>query len=90
MYMLNAKAFANAATIVVVAAFIICRIAAWIIPSFLFQVGQSWFHTIQMEPGQITGSLTFGALLLGLISAAIVTWLMAYSIITLYNKWAKE
>ncbi len=88
--MLNARAFANAATTVIVVIFVICRLVAWVAPEFLFQVGQSWFHTIQLESSQMSSSLSFGTLLLGLVSAAVVTWFITYALIVLYNKWAEK
>lgn len=88
--MLNAKAFANATTAVGVIVFIICRLIAWIAPNFLFQIGQSWFHTIQLESSQMSNSVSVGILLLGLVSAVIVTWLITYGTISLYNKWAEK
>lgn len=88
--MLNAKAFANALTVVMVAVFIICRVAAWLVPDFLFKVGQSWFHTMQLESNPMSNTFFLGTFVLGLISATVVTWVMGYTTIILYNKWAAK
>jgi hypothetical protein len=87
--MLNAKVFANATTAVVVAIFVVCRLVAGLAPDFLFQVGQSWFHTIQLESSQISSSSSIGPLLIGLVSAAVVAWVITYATINLYNKWTE-
>ena len=84
--MLNANAFANASAVVVAAVFIICRIAVIIMPDFVFKVGQSFLHTVRLESGQVSGSLSFGTFILGLVSAVALTWVITFAVITLYNK----
>lgn len=88
--MLNANAFANATASVAVGFFIVCRVVAWLAPDFLFQIGQSWVHTVELESTQVTGSFAFGPLLLGLVSAAVVTWVVTYVTVVLYNKWSEK
>lgn len=88
--MLNAKAFANATTCVSVGFFVVCRLVAWLAPDFLFRIGQSWVHTISLQSNEMTSTYTFGTLLLGLVSAAVVTWVATYAAISLYNKWSEK
>ena len=87
--MLNARAMAHAAATIIAAMFVVCRIVAWISPSFLFALAQSWFHTVSLEPLQTMVSISFGTELLGFVSAVILTWVVTYLTILLYNKWAK-
>lgn len=88
--MLNSTAFANASAVVTAALFIICRVAVLIMPDFIYKVGQSWFHTIRLDSGQVSSSLSFGMFMLGLISATALIWLITFAVVTLYNKMVEK
>lgn len=88
--MLNSNAFANASAVVVATLFVICRIFVLIMPDFVFKIGQSWFHTINLESGQVSGSSSFGMFMLGLISVAVLTWVTTFAVISLYNKMVEK
>ena len=47
--MLNAKAFANASTLVLLAVYVVCRVVSLVAPDFLFSIAKSWFHTISVD-----------------------------------------
>lgn len=88
--MIKSKVLANAVGTITGAVFIICRLVAGIVPNFLFNIGQSWFHTINLEADQVGASMTFGMFVLGLVSSVAVAWVVAYAVAELYNRWAKE
>ena len=87
--MLNAKAFANAAAVVMAAWVIFCGALSYIAPDLLFTVAQSWTHNLNLEVARSSFNPDFGTLLLGLISASGLTWVTTYAVIALYNRWAK-
>lgn len=87
--MIAAKAFAHAAATVAGAAYVVCRLLASIAPNFLFAVGQSWFHTVDLSAIRGTGGMTFGTFILGLVSSVAATWVGAYMLAVLYNRWVK-
>lgn len=87
--MLNAKAFANAATVVGVGAYIVCRILSQVAPDLLFAVGKSWFHTFNLDAVIAVAPLDLGAFLLGGVTFGALVWIMVYATVSLYNKWHK-
>lgn len=87
--MLNAKAFANAATVVMVVWVVACALLSYIAPDLLFNIAKSWTHTINLESVRATFSPSIGSVLLGLISATGLTWVTTYATITLYNRLAR-
>lgn len=88
--MLKSQPFANAVAIVVGVAYVLCRIVAALAPQFLFRIAQSWFHAINLDSSLATGSMSLGMFLLGLISSVALSWVAAYAVAELYNRWAKE
>jgi hypothetical protein len=62
--MIKPTVLANALAIVVSAGYILCRLVAAIAPEFLFNVGQSWFHTVNLAPLRATGSMSTGMFVL--------------------------
>ncbi|MBI2018438.1 hypothetical protein HYS96_01905 [Candidatus Daviesbacteria bacterium] len=87
--MLNAKAFANAASAVMGIWVVVCALVSYIAPDLLFTIAQSWMHTINLEVAKTTFSPNLGLLLLGLVSATGLTWITTYGTISLYNKWVR-
>lgn len=88
--MIKTTVLANASATVIGAGYIICRLISAVAPNFLFSIGQSWFHTVNLELVRTTGSMSMGAFIFGLISSIVVAWVTAYAIAELYNRWAKE
>ena len=84
--MLDAKAFANAATVVMAVWVVGCALLSYIVPYLLFNIAQSWMHTVNLESVKATFSPNIGTLLLGLVSATGLTWITTYATITLYNR----
>ena len=87
--MLNAKAFANAASAVMGIWVVACVMLSFIAPDLLFSVAQSWMHTINLETVKATFNPSFGLLIWGFVSAVGLTWITTWGTITLYNKWTK-
>lgn len=88
--MVNSKVLANSVGTVTGVVFVVCRLIAAIAPNFLFNIGQSWFHTVNLEADKVGASMTVGMFVLGLVSSVVVAWVVAYAIAELYNRWAKE
>lgn len=88
--MLNAKAFANATTVVTAAFYVVCWILSAITPSFVFSMAESWMHSINLSSLKSAAPMPMGTVILGLISLSVLTWITIYATIWLYNQWAKK
>ena len=88
--MLNAKAFANAASAVMGIWVVACAALSFIAPDLLFSLAQSWMHTINLETVKASFNPSLGSLVWGLVTAVGLTWITTYGTISLYNKWAKS
>lgn len=87
--MVKSIPLANSIAVVTAAVFVICRLLAALTPNFIFAIGKSWFHTINFDSARVDSSLSVGAFVLGLVSSAVVAWVVAYATAELYNRWAK-
>ena len=87
--MVNSKALGHAVATVVGVGYILCRLIAAVAPGFLFNVGQSWFHTVNLEPLRTTGSMSMGMFGLGLVASVVVSWVAAFATAELYRRWAE-
>ncbi len=87
--MLKPQAFANAFSIIGIGLYIGCRVLTLIVPDLLFAVGQSWFHTFNLEAVRGAAPMDIGAFLLGGITTGVLVWVTAYAGASLYNKFAK-
>ncbi len=86
--MVNPIVLGNALATVVGAGYILCRLFAAIAPELLFNVGQSWLHTVNLAPLRAAGSMSAGMFVLGLVTSAAVSWVAAYATAELYRRWA--
>ncbi len=86
--MVNSKALANAVATVVGVGYVLCRLIAVVAPGFLFNVGQSWLHTVNLEPLRATAPMSAGIFVLGLVTIVVVTWVGAFATGELYRRWA--
>jgi hypothetical protein len=89
MAMIKPIVLANALAAVVGAGYVLCRFIAAVAPQFLFNVGQSWLHTVNLEPLRTTGSMSTGMFVLGLVTSMVVSWVVAYATAELYKLWAR-
>lgn len=87
--MLNAKAFANAASAVMAVWVVACALLASLMPDLLFAVAKSWMHTVNLDSVKAPFNPDLGSLVLGFVSAVGLTWITTYGIISLYNRWSK-
>ena len=87
--MVNSRAAAHAVATVVGVGYILCRLVAAVAPGFLFNVGQSWFHTVNLEPLRTTGSMSTGMFSLGLVTSVVASWVAAFAAAELYRRWAE-
>ena len=88
--MIKPIVLANALATVVGAGYILCRLVAAIAPEFLFNVGQSWFHTVNLAPLRATASMSAGMFAFGLVTSVVVSWVVAYVTAELYKLWQGE
>jgi hypothetical protein len=84
--MIKARALGNAVATEVAVGYALFRLMAALAPRFLFDVGQSWFHTLDVEPIQATGSMSTAMFVLGLVSCVVVSRLGAYATGELYGR----
>ena len=87
--MLKPQAFANAYTIVGIGLYIGCRVLTLVVPDLLFAVGQSWFHTFNMDAVSSVVSMDLNTFLLGGITFGVLAWLTGYAFASTYNRLAK-
>jgi hypothetical protein len=81
---------ANAVATVVAVGYVLCRLVAGVAPELLFSIGQSWFHTLDLEPVRAAGSLPAAMVILGLVTSVVVSRVGAYATAELYRRWAPE
>lgn len=87
--MLNAKVFANAAAVVGAGLFVVCRLLVGVMPQSMFNIAQSWMHSVALQPSMMGGYGTSSGWLVGIVSMVVVVWVVAYAFASLYNSWAK-
>ena len=88
--MLNAKAFANAASLVMAVWVVGCALLTYVMPDLLLSISQSWTHTINLGAVRAPFNPGLGSLILGFVSAVGLTWVTTYGTVALYNKFAKK
>lgn len=87
--MLNAKAFANAATAITAVFYIVCAVLSYFAPDLIFNIAKSWMHSVNIESIKATFNPSLGVLLWGLVTLSAITWVTMYATIALYNRWSK-
>jgi len=86
--MIKSIVLANALATVVGAGYILCRLVAAVAPEFLFNVGQSWLHTVNLAPLRTTSPMPTGMFVFGLVTSVVVSWILTYATAELYERWA--
>lgn len=86
----NPVRLANAATIVAVAASIVCWIFVTVAPDLSFDIANSWFHMINLDVVRATQSVDFGTAIIGALSLGVVTWAVFYAFAQTYNRLTKK
>lgn len=87
--MLNAKAFANAVTLVIAVFYIVCAALSFIAPDLIFSISRSWMHTINLESVKAPFNPDLGTLVWGIVTISVVAWVTTYATIYLYNSFKK-
>lgn len=87
--MLNAKAFANAVTIVTAVFYIICAALSYFAPDLIFSISRSWMHTVSLESVKTAFNPDLGTLIWGIVTISVLSWITAYATIYLYNSFKK-
>lgn len=88
--MLNAKAFANATTVVMTVFYVACWLISTLASDLIFGIAKAWMHSLNIESLKTTVAMPWGTVLWGLISLGVLTWVTTYATIWLYNQWAKK
>lgn len=87
--MLDAKAFANAVTIVAAVFYVACVLVSYLFPDFLFSMAQSWVHSLSLNALKTNSSISFMSTVWGLITLSALSWVTTYATIQLYNRLKK-
>lgn len=87
--MLKPIVFANVVAVVTLGVYVVCRVLALVAPDLLFAVGQSWFHTWNLDAVKNIVPFDLGTFLLGGVTSTFFAWVVAYAGAWLYNRWAK-
>ena len=87
--MLKTVPFANALAVVGLGLYIICRVVTLMMPDLLFAVGQSWFHTFNMDAVRGVATMDLNTFLMGGITFGALAWLTGYTFASTYNRLAK-
>ncbi len=82
-------ATANAAGVTTAVVFVACRLLVGIFPDFMFAVGQSWLHGIQLTQ-MGTWNIPASTFILGLVSSTVFAWLVGYLFAVVYNKFVER
>ena len=62
----------------------ICRLLVGLFPEWMFSLGQSWFHGIELQ--KISNwNLTTENFITGLVSATVSAWLIGFLFAKFYN-----
>lgn len=82
-------ATANAAGLVIAGLYVVCRVLVGLFPDWMFNVGQSWFHGIELTK---LGSwnLTAENFILGIVTASVSAWLVGWCFAHCYNIFLKK
>ena len=87
--MVKSSVLASAVATVVGVGYLVCRVVAAVAPEFLFNVGQSWFHTVNLAPLRTTAPMSMGIFILGLVTSVVVSWIAAFATAESYRRWTE-
>ena len=87
--MLQPLPFANAATVVSLVLYVICRALTLLAPDLVFAIGRSLFHTLNVDAMKATTAFDLGSFVIGAVTLAIVVWVSAYALAAIYNRFSQ-
>ena len=87
--MLQPLPLANAATVVSLALYLICRALTLLAPDLVFAIGRSLFHTFSIDVMKATTAFDLGSFVIGAVTLAIVVWVSAYALAKIYNRFSQ-
>ena len=79
----------NAAAATTAVVFVACRLLVGVFPNFMFVIGQSWLHGVQLTK-MSTWNVPTGTFLFGLISSSLFVWVVGYVFALFYNYFTKK
>ncbi len=88
---LREAALANAATVVAVAAYMICGVLSAVAPDAWIWLFQPWLHGLSLAPLRAAGPwFRPGEFALGLVTFGGSVWLVTAAMAGLYNRWSQR
>lgn len=87
--MLKPIVFANSFTVIGLGAYVVCRVLTLIAPDLLFNIGQSWFHTLSLGFVKTVIPMDIGTFLYGAVTLGIFVWIMSYAFAKIYNSFSR-
>lgn len=86
--MLKEQPFANALAGITAALYLVCAFLFAVAPDLFRGLAQTWFHGYDLSSIP-PAPVTFGGVLVGLVTVVAVTWGFGYLFALVYNKLAK-
>ncbi len=87
--MLNARAFANAATVITAVYSAACLLLSYVAPDFLLGVAGAAIH-LNLQGLKAAQSPAASSTIVGFITVVAFAWVTSYLTIWLYNRWAER
>jgi len=88
--MAKPKVLANAVTTVLMVSYVLCALFVVLLPDISFSITQTWFHFVNVgSVHAVATSISFGSVIIGVITLGATVWILTYCSAVLYNKWAK-
>jgi hypothetical protein len=81
--------FANSVATLTAGIYVVCALLSYVAPDFIFNIGQSWVHSLNIETLRSTATLSLGSVVWGLLSITVLAWVLGYIFAWIYNRWAK-
>jgi hypothetical protein len=65
--MIKSNVLAHSVVTVTGVGYVLCRLISAVAPAWLFNIGQSWIHTVNLESVRTTGSMSFSMFIIGFV-----------------------
>lgn len=87
--MVKPQVFANAATSVLVVAFVVCGLLGYVAPDLLAGIANSWVHTLNLDTVRSIEPMSLSTFIYGVVTFGAYVWVLTYAIASVYNKLSK-